>query len=181
MEYYQQDNVQINITEGYNPYGGPVVTENVQINVNEGYNPYQQNVVDVNIGGNPYNPYQENVVITENINLNQGYVPPTQYMTEQVVISAPVNPPILVQNGPTVIIENQLRSVPVFINCPQCRNAGLTRVSESCDCCNLCCCLLTSPLAWVLFQLIRGKDLNCLDTQHFCQACSANVGSYSAC
>ena len=101
----------------------------------------------------------------------QPYVQPQPVVTNQIVLPSQV-----------VIPSGQgLRTSSTGMVCPSCKNFINTRVETSFSCCNFCCCCMTSPLCWAGFQLIRGKDLICLDAKHTCPNCGTHLGNYKAC
>ena len=71
--------------------------------------------------------------------------------------------------------------IPQIFICPFCKIYINTAVNKSVSCCNVLCFVCTSPVLWAAFQLVRGKDLVCLDAKHRCPNCGANVGTYTAC
>ena len=98
-------------------------------------------------------------------------------------------------SAPLLIVSNQvlpnvgevanlavsLRSNPQFVSCPYCKSQGMTRVEQSANCCNLLCCIFTALSCWIIYQAVRGKDLNCCDADHYCVRCGNKLGSYTAC
>jgi hypothetical protein len=78
-------------------------------------------------------------------------------------------------------LQNSLRSNPQFVSCPYCRNQGMTRVDKYASCLNVACCLFTAVAPWLIFQAVRGKDINCCNADHFCVRCGNKLGSYYAC
>jgi hypothetical protein len=77
--------------------------------------------------------------------------------------------------------KSQFKSTPVFTPCPNCKELGFTRVSKKLSFNNLVCCLVFSTLPWVLFQSLRGKDINCQNADHFCSKCNKEIAKYNAC
>ena len=96
---------------------------------------------------------------------NPQYIQPQPIVTNQIVVSNPT----------------ALRSSSMTMLCPFCKNYINTKVTKSCSCCNVCCFCMTTPLTWALFQLIRGKDVICMNAKHSCPNCGANLGQYEAC
>lgn len=143
---------------------------------------------------NPY-PEQGFELQTQNSSNPNQYpeVPPPQcYGQAQPVY--PVYPQMPVSGvtyipQPQSIITNQivinptpeLRSDSTLMICPFCKIYINTAVNKSVSCCNVLCFVCTSPVLWAAFQLVRGKDLVCLDAKHRCPNCGANVGTYTAC
>ena len=129
---------------------------------------------------------------------NQNYIPPNQYqqvstttqssyvVSQPVVqpVYTPVAQPIIVQNQqvmPSTNLDGVLRSNPAFIVCPYCRQGGVTRAESSCSFLNCCCCFCTGLVPWLVFQICRGKDINCCDATHFCTQCGNKLYTYQAC
>jgi hypothetical protein len=116
------------------------------------------------------------------------YVPPSQYS------NIPSTP--LIQNSVPAMNRNQhstpstqdiqnlqsaLKSVSNFVTCPYCKNQAITRTEKKCSTANAICCVFTLLLPWALFQVCRGKDLNCYDANHFCTRCGNTLANYHAC
>lgn len=106
--------------------------------------------------------------------MNEGYVPPDVIYRPQ-------------QNYPSDReldnLQKSLKSSSQFVGCPypNCKNQGMTRVQQSCSICNICCCVLTAAIPWLIFQAIRKKDINCWDADHYCVRCGNKLASYRAC
>ena len=79
------------------------------------------------------------------------------------------------------IFATTLKSESKIITCPYCQAVNFTRVDQSCNCGNVCCCLCASLVCWAIFQLARDKDVNCYDAKHYCKKCKQLIYSYSAC
>jgi hypothetical protein len=124
-------------------------------------------------------------------NNNQQYIPPTQVapQSQPLVqdsfqpISTTVIQPVIAVNQvvPSVNLEGVLRSKPAFIVCPYCRMGGITRVDTQFSKLNCCCCFCAGLGSWIIFQICRGKDINCTDANHFCVSCGAKLYAYQAC
>jgi hypothetical protein len=149
---------------------------NNQPNHNGNYNAYRDQD-SVPMITNSYEPIQNNPQ-----NNQHNYQPPQQQ-----------SQPIITQTQP-IIVHNQivkpnelagmqatLKSSPQFVSCPFCHHQGLTNTRTSCSVLNCLCCICATPLCWLLFQVIRGKDINCKDADHFCVRCGNKLSSYSAC
>lgn len=138
-------------------------------------------------------PQQQPYVQPQPVPTQQPYAQP--YVQPQVYAQQPLYPqnPQFVQTQPVVtnqiVLPSQvvipsgqgLRTSSTGMVCPSCKNFINTRVETSFACCNFCCCCMTSPLCWAGFQLIRGKDLICLDAKHTCPNCGTHLGNYEAC
>lgn len=123
----------------------------------------------------------------------QPYVQPQVYGQQPLYPQSYPQNPQFVQTQPVVtnqiVLPNQvviptgtgLRTSSTGMVCPSCKNFVNTRVETSFACCNFCCCCMTSPVCWAFFQLIRGKDLICLDAKHTCPNCGTHLGDYQAC
>lgn len=100
-------------------------------------------------------------------------------------------PPVNNQVTPKVednpnMFHSILKTSSVMIRCPFCKLDGITVVEEKINYLNVCCCICTSwycvpAIFWVIYQCVRGKDLNCNDADHYCKHCKLLVYKYSAC
>ena len=140
------------------------------------------------------------------MNTNNTYQPPTNYYdlnnTAPIQQTAPnlemtypnLNAPIQNQPQPVLcnnqclviqselnLISTALRSHPQYIKCPYCNYAGITRAEKSYNIPNLLCCLCFGVAGWLGVQVLRGKDINCTDADHFCNRCGHRLGTYQAC
>lgn len=120
-----------------------------------------------NQGG--YDPFQ---------NQNKAYNPP--------VNNTNVNPIIITNNQPatTVVVSNdpfKFKTNSVLATCPSCKTSSNTNVTTSISISNLCCYIFCDPIVWVIYQLVRGKDLVCCDATHNCSGCGGFIASYQAC
>ena len=77
-------------------------------------------------------------------------------------------------------LSTVLRSQPQFVVCPFCHSVCPTRTEKKLSFINTLFCVLI-PQLWIAHQLLKDKDLNCYDSQHYCLKCNANLGNYSAC
>lgn len=115
---------------------------------------------------------------------NQGYQPPNNnnyqpqqnYSPQPVVINSQPQNNVIIANDP-----NMYRTSSVLATCPACKITSNTRVETSCSCSNVLCCLFTDPIIWLIFQAVRGKDINCCDARHTCSSCGSLMGTYNAC
>lgn len=100
----------------------------------------------------------------------------------QVQTNVPQNNNVTgVNAGEEKRIAEALRSTPTFLKCYRCGHEGVTATEKSTSCCNVCCCLLTSPVCWVVFQACRHKEINCYDAKHLCSKCGNDFGTYTSC
>ena len=116
----------------------------------------------------------------------QQNMPPGQPVTPEVqnmpgpVIQDPV------QNQPIVINQNipmnqvKVKTSPVSMICPFCKNNITTIVETEFNCLNLCFCLFFR-IIWLMVKIENEKELNCTDAKHTCPSCGQIVGQYSAC
>ena len=110
---------------------------------------------------------------------NQPIISDQPILSNQPIVSNQILPsenPIPVSSSPP-----NLKSNPQMITCPHCGHVGLTRTVNNFNIPNFICCWLTSPILWVLFQVLREKDISCVDAVHYCERCNAAIGTYSAC
>ena len=90
------------------------------------------------------------------------------------------------QNQPIVVNQImpvnpiQLKTSPLLITCPYCRNNITTVVEKEFNCLNCCFCCW-NMLIWLIVQLAREKELNCTDATHKCPVCNRIIGQYNAC
>ena len=91
-------------------------------------------------------------------------------------------PPSVNQQQPIVIYQQPpiLKTTPASAVCPHCKNQVLTVVETSFNCLNCCFCCFAF-YAWIIVELVRGKELNCTDAIHKCPSCGNVIGSYDAC
>ena len=78
-------------------------------------------------------------------------------------------------------VMSVLKSGTTFIVCPYCKNHGPTISKRTISCPNLTCCVLFGFGGWICHQALKKKDINCYDSNHFCQTCGNKVGEYKAC
>ena len=81
----------------------------------------------------------------------------------------------------TVIRNPNFGTSPVPMVCQFCRNAITTKVMTSCSIGSVCLCLCTNVLIWLCVQLMRDKEVNCLDAEHRCPICGQVLGIYNSC
>jgi hypothetical protein len=78
-------------------------------------------------------------------------------------------------------INCSLRSHPQYTKCPFCMFTGVTRTQKSYSIPSIAVCLCIGVFGWLGVQALRGKDINCIDAEHFCSRCNHRLGNYSAC
>lgn len=78
-------------------------------------------------------------------------------------------------------LSKVLKSSGQFIACPYCKTQAVTRTEETCSFFNVACGLMFGPVAWIVFQGLRRKDINCYDAEHYCIQCGSKLSSYKAC
>ena len=87
-------------------------------------------------------------------------------------------------NNNEVLVNQQqdvLKSKSVIAICPSCKISSDTNAERSCSFGSCVCYLITTPVFWIIFQAIRGKDINCYDASHKCKHCGNYIGYYKAC
>ena len=116
----------------------------------------------------------------------QQNMPPGQPITPEVqdmpvpTIQAPVlNQPIVVDQD---IPMNQVKvkTTPVSMVCPFCKNNITTMVRTEFNWLNFCFCFFFR-IIWLIVKIESQKELNCNDATHFCPSCGQIIGQYSAC
>ena len=78
-------------------------------------------------------------------------------------------------------LQAALRSKTCFVYCPYCQKQNLTRVDSRKNMIDAIICGFTVGTVWCLLHLVRGKDLNCENSDHYCSKCNKKLGDYSAC
>ena len=103
--------------------------------------------------------------------------------TAQPIFQAPVmnqqQPIIVNQYNPVQPLD--LKTSPTTVVCPFCKQTVTTIVETECSGASVCCCICTSLVCWVIFQICRNKDLNCNDATHKCPSCGNTIATYTAC
>lgn len=148
---------------GYNQGGYQGQPQGYQGQPQGGYQPQPQG----------YNPgYQGN------INNQPSYQPPVTNNNNvtPIIINSQSNNNVVVANDPF-----KFKTSSVLATCPSCRVSANTNVSTSLSISNLVCYICCDPLVWVLYQLIRGKDINCCDATHHCSGCGGFIANYQSC
>ena len=88
------------------------------------------------------------------------------------------------QNQPIVVNQvalPQLKTSPITVCCPYCKQTVTTIVETKFNCANCCLCLYAGLFVWMCIQCCREKDISCNDANHRCPSCQGLIGSYSAC
>ena len=116
--------------------------------------------------------------------MDNQYQPPNNYPNSSPLIQNSI--PAYSNNqvaspGQLENLQMALKSSAQYVNCPYCYHQGLTRTETACSCCSVMCCVVFAAVPWLLFQVCRGKDINCLDANHYCQKCNNSLASYRAC
>jgi hypothetical protein len=71
--------------------------------------------------------------------------------------------------------------MPSYVFCPNCNNVAATKIEEKCNIPNVFCGLCFGLVVWLVYQIARGKDINCYDAVHTCGRCGVKLNEYSAC
>jgi hypothetical protein len=77
-------------------------------------------------------------------------------------------------------IQSILKSEPVYLQCPSCRNTGKTIVKTSWNTYDVILFIATIGLGWLVVKVICSKDFNVYDAEHSCSSCNKRLGKYSA-
>ena len=93
-----------------------------------------------------------------------------------IIINSQGNNNVVVANDPF-----KFKTSSVLATCPSCRVSSNTNVSTSLSVSNLVCYLCCDPIIWILYQVLRGKDINCCDATHHCSGCGGFIANYQAC
>jgi hypothetical protein len=78
-------------------------------------------------------------------------------------------------------IRRSLKSNAQYVGCPYCKQQSMTRVEKNCSFKNVLCGVLLHPMIWLVYQAVRGKDINCYDADHYCSKCGNKLAEYKAC
>lgn len=78
-------------------------------------------------------------------------------------------------------IRRSLKSNAQYVGCPYCKQPSMTRVEKNCSFKNVLCGVLLHPMVWLVYQAVRGKDINCYDADHYCSKCGNKMAEYKAC
>jgi len=119
----------------------------------------------------------------------QYYQPPPQqtYQPPPVISNNNNITPIIINNqtgrtGPVVYNDpSKFRTESVLATCPSCRVSSSTNVHTTVSISNVCCCLCFCPVVFIIYNLVRGKDILCCDATHYCASCGAFLANYQAC
>ena len=133
------------------------------------------------------NPMPVQPVYQEPMNIpNYANPMPVQPVIQQPIVTPVINQVVPAQGMDSIIVANTLKSNSVMIMCPYCKKSGMTRAERFCSCANICCCLCTSwywipGFWWVVFQVLRKKDISCYNANHYCCFCNQLIHQYRAC
>ena len=114
-------------------------------------------------------------------NVNNPYPNSSNYYMQTNTQSTPINNQLYIPQEALTEVKSVLKSGPVLVVCPYCKNTGITTTKQSMSCSNLACCLLFGVVGWISLQAIYKKDINCYDAIHHCKYCRNKVGEYKAC
>ncbi len=129
---------------------------------------------------NNITPYQP-AATYQNVNNTENMYPNLNALEIHPPLPTLSNNQIAILQNDFNFIHTALRSHPQFIQCPMWSYAGITKAEKSYSIPNLLCCLCFGVVGWLGAQAVRGKDINCLDAEHFCNRCGHRLGSYQAC
>ena len=171
----QQQYPDINTIHSNNqPHPGSNINQNYYNNNNQQFVPNNNNN---NQGGYSQFGYSQNT----NQNQNMGYQPPQNNVVTNTT-------PIIINNqginnGPGFVFNdpNKFKTYSVTASCPSCKITSTTKITTSINCANLCCYICCDPLIWIIYQLVRGKDINCCDATHHCASCGGYIANYTSC
>ena len=77
-------------------------------------------------------------------------------------------------------LEKILKSKKKKIICPYCKKEGETNTMEFFSIFTLLFYLLGCCFVFLIIQLIRGKEVNCTNTTHFCKHCENRLYAYNS-
>lgn len=119
-------------------------------------------------------------------------IPPAVQPIPQPQINQPISQPVFQApfvNQQQPIVVNQympdsltlnLKTSPTVLVCPFCKNNITTIVDTEFNIVNFCFCWFFFYI-WIIAQLIRRKQLLCIDATHKCPSCGSIIGKYSSC
>jgi hypothetical protein len=150
----------------------PIMPQTTQPIVQTGINDQVNNLPS------PVGPYvQPPVSVAQPTVVQPTVVQPTVAVVQPII---PVNNQVL-PNQPIFRNPFEFKTLPVLCTCPNCKNNVTTIVQTNFNWPNCCCCFWTGLIWWIIFQLIRNKELNCDDAVHICPVCNFQIGNYTAC
>ena len=91
-----------------------------------------------------------------------------------------VNTETAIVKEPVIIIPPSLKSEPVTMTCPFCKNLITTRTYSTCNYV-ACCCFLLFNIFYCCVQICSGKNVLCVDITHTCPNCGRVIGHYNSC
>ena len=100
---------------------------------------------------------------------------PVQYI-QPVVATNQVNPTMVLVRNP-----QDFRCTPIVCVCPNCKNTVTTIVTTNFNWLNCLCCFWSGLFFWIIFQIVRNKDISCNDAIHVCPHCQYVIFNYNAC
>lgn len=77
-------------------------------------------------------------------------------------------------------LNQKLKTKEEIITCPFCKNLSKTVLSKRISCSTVLFCSFGCFLIPSIIQIIRGKDMNMYDVDHFCSTCSNKIYSYKS-
>ncbi len=92
-----------------------------------------------------------------------------------------IDTPIISTSSGTTSHNTIFKTSTVMADCPSCKTSATTTVNTKFNIANILLYVFADPIIWAIFQLVKGKDLNCCDATHTCSGCGTLLANYSAC
>lgn len=73
------------------------------------------------------------------------------------------------------------KTTSILATCDSCKTTANTTVNTKFSIVNYLLYCIADPLVWLIYMLVKGKDLNCCDATHTCSGCGSLIATYSAC
>jgi len=126
-----------------------------------------------------YNPPLQNIPQPQS-NMAPAPQQPNMYQpvsyVQPVVATNQVNPTMVLVRNP-----QDFRCTPIVCVCPNCKNTVTTIVTTNFNWLNCLCCFWSGLFFWIIFQIVRNKDISCNDAIHVCPHCQYVIFNYNAC
>jgi hypothetical protein len=78
-------------------------------------------------------------------------------------------------------LNKELKSNAQLIICPFCKQTSFTKAEKKWNFGSVLCGLMFGVGVWVVYQIVRKKDINCMDAKHYCTRCGVQVADYTSC
>ena len=126
---------------------------------------------NVNAPNQNYIQEEVNVNRTDAPNQMQNQMPQVQYIVANQMTA---------NQSDLLLLKTVLKTDPRTIVCPYCKRIGFTRTEKKFSIKSALLGLLCGIQMWIGIQVVRDKDLNCYDSNHYCQYCNSLLVQYEA-